>query len=126
VSTRKAAATHPGLVAFTGCFWLTMRFLLAGRIAWRVLLSSAAATAVFWLGMEAVYSVIFSGMVIFGNQKIRADRGVFCPDVLADRHRVVVILGAVTGAVWHERNLSFKAAFNKLRTRRTSPKAVKL
>jgi len=32
----------------------------------------------------------------------------------------------VTGAVWHERNLSFKAAFNKLRTRRTSPKAVKL
>lgn len=37
---------------------------------------------------------------------------------LLDRHRVLVILGAVVGLVWQERNLSFRAAFSKERRAR--------
>ena len=58
-----------GLVVFTGFWWFTMWFLLAGRISWRALFPSAAATGVFWLGMEAVFSVIFSGMVTSDDTK---------------------------------------------------------
>ncbi len=36
---------------------------------------------------------------------------------------VVIILGAVAGIVWQERNLSFRAALKKLRRDRTAPQA---
>ena len=51
-----------GLVALTGFWWFTIWFLLARRISWRDLFPAAMATAVFWVAMEAVFSVIFSGM----------------------------------------------------------------
>ena len=76
-----------GLVVLTGFWWFTSWFLLAGRISWRDLFPAAVATAVFWLGMEAVFSVIFSGMVTSYDTQVRADRRGLCPDVLADRHR---------------------------------------
>ena len=41
-----------GLVVFTGFWWFTMWFLLAGRISWPELFPSAVATGLFWLGME--------------------------------------------------------------------------
>lgn len=44
-----------GLVVFTGFWWFTMWFLLAGRISWRNLLPCAVAMGVFWVGMEAVF-----------------------------------------------------------------------
>ena len=43
------------------------------------------ATAVFWLGMEAVFSVTFSGMIILDDHNYGAIGVV--PDVLANRHR---------------------------------------
>ena len=52
------------LAAFTGFWWFSMRFLLAGRIPWRRLFPSAVATGLCWLGMMAVFSATFSGMVI--------------------------------------------------------------
>ena len=76
-----------GLVVLTGFWWFTIWFLLAGRISWRDLFPAAVATAVFWLGMEAVFSVIFSGMVTSDDTQVRADRRGLCPDDLADRHR---------------------------------------
>ncbi len=76
-----------GLVVLTGFWWFTIWFLLARRISWRDLFPSAVATAVFWLGIEAVFSVIFSGMVTSYDKKYGPIGVVFAPDVLADRHR---------------------------------------
>jgi len=53
------------LVAFTGFWWFSMRFLLAGRIPWRRLFPSAVATGLCWLGMVAVFSATFSGYIRF-------------------------------------------------------------
>ena len=98
-----------GLAALTGFWWFTIWFLLAGRISWRDLLPAAAATAVFWLGMEAVFSVIFSGMVTSDDTKYGPIGVVFALMSWLIAIGVVIILGAVAGIVWQERNLSFRA-----------------
>ena len=89
--------------------------LLAGRITWRELFPSAVATAVFWLGMEVVFSVIFSGMVTSYDTKYGPIGVVFALMSWLIAIGVVIILGAVAGVVWQERNLSFRAALKKLR-----------
>ena len=103
------------LVAFTGFWWFTMRFLLAGRIPWRRLFPSAVATGLCWLGMVAVFSATFSGMVISSYDRYGPIGVVF--DIMSYLLAigVVIILGAVAGLVWHERGLSFRAAFSKSR-----------
>jgi membrane protein len=102
------------LVAFTGFWWFAMRFLLGGRVAWRRLFPSAVATGLCWLGMVAVFSATFSGMVISSYDRYGPIGIVF--DLLSYilAVGVVIILGAVVGIVWHERGLSFRAAFRKL------------
>jgi membrane protein len=104
-----------GLVVFAGFWWLTMWFLLAGRISWKALFPAACATGVFWLGMEAVFSVIFSGMVISNYRQYGAIGVVFALMSWLTAIGIVIILGAVVGTVWQERNLSFTAALKKLR-----------
>jgi len=103
------------LVAFTGFWWFSMRFLLAGRIPWRRLFPSAVATGLCWLGMVAVFSATFSGMVISSYDRYGPIGIVF--DIMSYLLAigVVITLGAVVGIVWHERGLSFRAAFGKLR-----------
>ena len=103
------------LVAFTGLWWFSMRFLLAGRISWRRLFPSAVATGLCWLGMVAVFSATFSGMVISSYDRYGPIGVVF--DIMSYLLAigVVIILGAVAGIVWHERGLSFLAAFGKSR-----------
>ena len=54
-----------GFAALTLFWWFTMWLLLAGRLPWRALLPSAIATSVCWVGMEIVFSFIFSKDVIF-------------------------------------------------------------
>jgi membrane protein len=107
-----------GLVVFTLFWWFTMWLLLAGRIPWRRLLPSAVATGVFWLGMEAVFAVIFSRMITSNEQRYGPIGIVFALMSYLIAIGVVVILGAVTGLVWQERGLSFRAAFRKLRPNR--------
>jgi membrane protein len=103
------------LIAFTGFWWFAMRFLLSGRVTWRRLLPSAVATGLCWLGMVAVFSATFSGMIISSYDRYGPIGIVF--DLLSFilAVGVVIILGAVVGIVWHERGLSFRAAFRKLR-----------
>lgn len=103
------------LVAFTGFWWFAMRFLLGGRVTWRRLLPCAVATGLCWLGMVAVFSATFSGMVISSYDRYGPIGIVF--DLLSYilAVGVVIILGAVAGLVWHERGLSFRAAFGKSR-----------
>ena len=112
-----------GLVVLTGFWWFTMWFLLAGRVSWRTLFPAAVATAVCWVGMEAVFSVIFSGMVISDDKKYGLIGVVFALMSWLIAIGVVIILGAVAGIVWQERNLSFAAALKKLRRNRSAPQA---
>ena len=106
------------LVAFTGFWWFAMRFLLGGRITWRRLFPSAVATGLCWLGMVAVFSATFSGMVISSYNRYGPIGVVFDLMSVLLAIGVVIILGAVLGIVWHERGLSFRAAFGKLRRAR--------
>ena len=108
-------------MVLTGFWWFTIWFLLAGRISWRDLFPAAVATAVFWLGMEAVFSVIFSGMVTSYDKKYGLIGVVFALMSWLIAIGVVIILGAVAGIVWRERNLSFRPALKKLRRDRSAP-----
>jgi membrane protein len=107
-----------GLVVFTLFWWFTMWLLLAGRIPWRRLLPCAVATGVFWLGMEAFFAVISSGMVTSDYQQYGPIGTVFALMSYLIAIGVVVILGAVTGLVWQERGLPFRAAFRQQRPNR--------
>ena len=102
------------LVAFTGFWWFAMRFLLGGRITWRRLFPCAVATGLCWLGMVAVFSATFSGMVISSYDRYGPIGVVFDLLSYAIAVGVVIILGAVTGLVWQDRRLSFRAALSRL------------
>ena len=108
-----------GLVALTAFWWFTMWFLLARRISWRELFPSALATAICWVGMEAVFSITFSSTVISYNKRYGPIGVVFALMSWLIAIGVVIILGAVAGLVWRERNLSFSAAVKRLRRDRT-------
>jgi membrane protein len=101
--------------AVIGVWWFTMWFLLAGRVPWRRLYPCAVATGAFWLGMYAVFSVIFSGMVISYDQKYGPIGVVFGLMSFFIAIGVVITLGAAVGLMWQDRGLSFGAAVRKLR-----------
>jgi membrane protein len=106
------------LAWFTAFWWLTMWLLLAGRVSWRRLFPCALATAVFWGGMEIVFRVIMSGMVISEDKEYGPIGIIFAIMSYLIAIGVVIILGAVVGLVWQERGLSFAGAFRKLRRAR--------
>jgi membrane protein len=112
------------LVVLTGFWWFTIWFLVGGRVSWRDVFPSAVATAVFWLGMEAVFSVVFSGIVTSDDKKYGPIGVVFALMSWLIAIGVVIILGAVAGIVWRERNLSFRAALKKLRRHRNAPQTT--
>ena len=101
--------------AFIGFWWFNMWFLLAGRVSWRRLYPCAVATGAFWLGIYAVFSVIFSGMVISYDQKYGPIGVVFGLMSFFIAIGVVITLGAAAGQMWQDRGLSFRAAVRKLR-----------
>ncbi|MEV5969584.1 YhjD/YihY/BrkB family envelope integrity protein [Streptomyces sp. NPDC051921] len=108
-------ATH--LVAAVGFFWLSMWFLLAGRVAWRGLLPCAVATGVCWVGMMAVFSVIFSDLIVSYDEKYGLIGTVFAFMSFFIAIGVVLVLGAAVGLVWTEHGLSFRGALRRLRRR---------
>ena len=71
--------------------------------------------------MEAVFSVIFSDMVTSDDKKYGPPGVVSALMSWPIAIGVVIILGAVAGIVWRERNLSFRAAFKRLRRGRSAP-----
>ena len=101
--------------AIIGFWWFTMWFLLGGRVRWRKLVPCAVATGAFWLGMLAVFHVIMSGMVISYDQKYGPIGIIFGLMSFFIAIGVVLILGAATGLMWHDRGLSFRGAVTKLR-----------
>jgi membrane protein len=117
------AVRHAGLAVFaavaltyfTGFWWFTLWLLLAGRVSWRRLFPCACATGLFWLGMEVVFSLFMSRMVISENREYGPIGIVSALMAYLIAIGVVIILGAVVGLVWQERGLSFKAALRKVR-----------
>jgi membrane protein len=107
--------------AVIGFWWFTMWFLLAGRVSWRRLYPCAVATGVFWLGMYAVFWVIFSSMVISYNQKYGPIGVVFGLMSFFIAIGVVITLGGAVGLMWQDRGLSFGAASKKLRRHHDGP-----
>jgi membrane protein len=107
-----------GLIFFTGFWWFTLWLLLAGRVSWRKLFPCAVATGLFWLGMEAVFSIFISNMVISEDKEYGPIGIVSALMAFLIAIGVVIILGAVVGLVWQERNLSFRAALSKVRRAR--------
>jgi membrane protein len=106
------------LIYLTGFWWFTLWLLLAGRVSWRQLFPCALATGLFWLGMEVAFSLFISNMVISENKEYGPIGIVSALMAYLIAIGVVIILGAVVGLVWQERNLSFRAAFSKLRRAR--------
>ena len=92
-----------GLIALTLFRWFTMWLLLGGRIQWRDLFPSALATGICWIGMQVVFSFIFSNDVISNDQKYGAIGIVFALMSYLIAIGVVIILGAILGVVWRER-----------------------
>jgi membrane protein len=107
-----------GLIYFTGYWWFTLWLLLAGRVSWRRLFPCALATGLFWLGMQAAFSVFISGMIISDDKEYGPIGIISALMAYMIAVGIVIILGAVVGLVWQERNLSFRAAFSKLRRAR--------
>jgi len=99
-------------------WWLTLWILVAGRISWQRLFPPAVATGVFWVGMVAAFSVFFSSMIDSDYKEYGPIGMVFALMAFLIAIGVVIILGAVVGLVWQERNLSFAAAVKKLRRAR--------
>lgn len=105
-------------VATIIAFWrFTMWFLLAGRVAWRRPAPCAVATGALWIGMLLVFRFTFSGMVTGNDQEYGPIGVVFALMSFFIAIGVVIILGAATGMMWHDRGLSFRAAVTNLRRR---------
>jgi membrane protein len=68
--------------------------------------------------MLGIFSVIFSGMVISNDQRYGAIGAVFVFMSLFIAIGAVIILGAVSGLMWQERGLSFRAVVGKFRRNR--------
>jgi membrane protein len=96
-------------------FWfLTMWLLLSNRVPARQLRAPAVATALFWIGFGVYTKLTMSGAVIGNDRKYGAIGVVFALMSWLIGMGVVIILGAVVGIVWKERDLSFSAAFSRL------------
>lgn len=96
-----AVAALPAATAF---WWFSMWLLLGGRVGWRELLPSALATGVCWMGMVIVFRLTLSSTITSDYQKYGPAGVVFALMPLLIAIGVVILLGAVLGAVWRERH----------------------
>ena len=109
------------VVVYSAFWWFSLWVLLVGRVHWRYLIPAAVATAVFWVGMHIVFSLIFSGQVTSDYKEYGAVGVVFALMSYFIAIGVVIILGAAVGIVWRERELSFARAYVYLRRRGARP-----
>jgi uncharacterized BrkB/YihY/UPF0761 family membrane protein len=80
-----------------------MRFLLAGRVSWRLLLRPAAVTALLRIGLEVFSSACFSCSVISDSRLYGTIGVVVSLMVWFTAIGAVLVLGAVAGATWNQR-----------------------
>jgi len=89
-----------GLVGTTLFFWWTLHFLLAGRVSWQRLVRPAVTSGVLWLGFGLFSSVYFSPIVSSDSRTYGTIGVVFSFLTWFFLIGAIVVLGAVTGAVW--------------------------
>jgi membrane protein len=102
----RAVLTVAGATAFL--LW-TMHLLLAGRTPWRELVRPAIATALLWIAVELFASVYFSSSVITDSRLYGTIGVVFDLLTWFILIGVVIVLGAVGGAVWQDRHARLAA-----------------
>ncbi len=93
-------------VILTPFFWWTMHFLLAGRVGWRRLLPAAIATGIFFAGLGVFSKFYFSSTIIHDSRTFGAIGAIFGILTWFVAIGAVLILGAVAGSVWRDRNAS--------------------
>jgi len=100
---------YPGLAALVSFvvlaafFWIGMRMLLAGRIAYRELIVPAVVTSAFFLGLGAFSAAFLSDSVISNNKEYGPIGVVFILMTWLLAVGVVFILGPVVGVAIQER-----------------------
>jgi membrane protein len=80
-----------------------MRFLLAGRVAWRRLLPSAVTTGIFYGALGVFSRFYFSGTINSDSKTYGTIGAIFGIMTWFVAIGAVIILGAVAGAVWEDR-----------------------
>jgi membrane protein len=90
-------------VLFTVFFWWSLHFLLAGRQSWRAVLPAALATALFWIGLGIFASLTFSSSIVEDSKTYGTIGVAFTLATWFIAIGAVISLGAVVGAVWHNR-----------------------
>ncbi|HWS44425.1 MAG TPA: YhjD/YihY/BrkB family envelope integrity protein [Acidimicrobiia bacterium] len=88
---------------FTPFVWWTMHFLLAGRVPWRRLFPSAVATGLFAIGLGVFSHLYFSSTIISDHRIYGPIGAMFSILTWLVAIAAVIILGAVAGALWHDR-----------------------
>jgi membrane protein len=91
------------LVTFMPFYWWTMHYLLGGRVAWRSLLPSAVATAIFSAGLGAFSVLYFSSSIVSDSKTYGTIGAVLSIVTWFIAIGSVIILGAVAGVVWRDR-----------------------
>jgi membrane protein len=91
------------LPAATAFWWFSMWLLLAGKLSWRDLFPSALATGICWLGMVIVFRLTLSSIIASDYRKYGPAGVVFAIMTVLIAIGVVVILGALLGVAWRER-----------------------
>jgi membrane protein len=84
-------------------FAWTMHFLLNGRVAWRLVVRPAVATALFWLGLALFSSVYFSSAIISEHRLYGTIGVIFVLLTWFIAMGAVLVLGAACGAEWQAR-----------------------
>jgi membrane protein len=84
-------------------FGWTMHFLLAGRVRWRTLLPSAIVTGAFYGGLGVFSKFYFSETIISDSKTYGTIGAIFGIMTWFIAIGAVIILGAVSGAVWEDR-----------------------
>lgn len=100
---------------FVVAFWyFTMWLLVGSRVTWRSFVPPAVATSVCWPGLGVFSKFFFSGTVIGDHHEYGPIGAVFALMSWLIAIGVVIILGAVVGIVWLERDLSLAGAIRRV------------
>lgn len=90
-------------VIMTLFFWWTIHFLLAGRVAWRTLLTPAIVTGILFAGFGIFSKFYFSRTIVSNSKLYGAIGAVFGILTWLIAIGAMIIIGAVAGAVWQDR-----------------------
>ena len=106
----------PVLIAF---WFFTLWILVGSRVPPRRFVAPAVATTLFWIGLGVFSKFFFSNTIIGDHREYGPIGVVFALMSWLIAIGVVIILGAVVGTVFSERDLSLYSALKRLlRTRR--------